>query len=337
MNKKKVLSSVLTASFIVSATGCSLFDKDNKNVLAAAEKYADAVISVEISDIVELMLDGEDFEDELNDYVEGSEMLEDIYDAVVNSMSYKIDQKSIESSKKNAEASVDITYTMVDYETVYEDVTDDGGKLDDYVEALEDNDGEDVIEITQTVSFVLEGSEWLVKDKKCKNLYEVYEFYSAVKEFGWSGMIEAITLEQFEDAAIAALGSEYDDGYIVTGDAYGYAYDYGFYYGENVYMVMYSYKDVADATEQFDFFYRSFQSDLSDGSFDGDSAFAFSGTEGMVVFEGVWYGNYVYGAYYLKDNTMLYALSYLDNDSEKAIVDEFFDIIGYPGPDDYLK
>ena len=109
MNKTKVISSVLTASIILSCCGCSLFDQDNKNVLAAANAYADAVVSGEISDVIELMADGEDFEDELTDYVESSEKLEDVYDAILNSMSYEIDRKSVTSSKKNGEASVEIT------------------------------------------------------------------------------------------------------------------------------------------------------------------------------------------------------------------------------------
>ena len=337
MNKTKVISSVLTASIILSCCGCSLFDQDNKNVLAAANAYADAVVSGEISDVIELMADGEDFEDELTDYVESSEKLEDVYDAILNSMSYEIDQKSVTSSKKNGEASVDITYTLVDYEAVYDDVTEDGGDFDDYVEALEDNDGEDVIEITQTVNFVLDGSKWLVKDKKCKNLYKVYEFYSAVKEYGWSGMIKAVTLDEFEAACIKAFGSEEHDGYISSGDPYGDSCDYGYYYGENATMVMYVYKDPADAVNEFEFFYRGFQSDVSDGYFDGDSAFAFNETDGVVVFEGIWYGDYAYGAYYLKDNTMLYCYTYTDKDSGRAIVDAFFRELGYPGPKDYLK
>ena len=337
MKKTKVISSVLTASIILSCCGCSLFDQDNKNVLAAANAYADAVVSGEISDVIELMADGEDFEDELTDYVESSEKLEDVYDTILNSMSYEIDRKSVTSSKKNGEASVEITYTMVDYETVYDDVSYDGGDFDDYVEALEDNDGEDTIEITQTVNFVLDSSKWLVKDKKCKNLYKVYEFYSAVKEYGWSGMINAITLDEFEAACIKAFGSEEHDGYIASGDPYGDSSQYGFYYSENISMVMYVYKDPADAVDEFEFFYQGFQMDISDGTFEGDSAYAFNETDGVVVFEGIWYDNYVYGAYYLKDNTMMYAIAYADRDSEKAIVDAFFREIGYPGPGDYLK
>ena len=337
MKKKKVISSVLTASIILSFCGCSLFDGDNKNVLAAAKSYADAVVSGEISDVIELMADGEDFEDELTDYVEGSEKLEDVYDAILNSMSYEIDQKSVTSSKKNGEASVDITYTMVDYEAVYDDVTDDGGDFDDYVEALEDNGGEDVIEITQTVSFVLDGSKWLVKDKKCKKLYEVYEFYSAVKEYGWSGMIKAVTLDEFEAACIKAFGSEEHDGYISSGDTYGDSCDYGYYNGGHVYMVMYAYKDPADAVNAFELMYLGFQSDVRDGYYDGDSVVAFDETDGMIVFEGIWYNEYAYGAYYLKDNIMLYCFAFSDKASDIDIVDTFFREIGYPEPKDYFK
>ena len=179
MKTTKIISSVLVASLLMSTSGCSHFDKDDKNVLIAAKAYADAMISGDSGDIAACLVDGDDVEENIEAYLDSYEKCEDAYAAIFDSMSYEIDEKSVVSSKKNAEASVDITYTMVDYETIYEDVTDDGGKFEDFVEALEDNDGEDTIEITQTISFVLEGKEWLVKDKKSKNFFEFYEFYDS--------------------------------------------------------------------------------------------------------------------------------------------------------------
>ena len=127
-------------------------DKDDKNVLLVAQNYADAILAGDGEEIAEYMVDGEDIEENLVAFLESYDKYEDAYEAIVDSMSYEIDQKSVESSKKNAEASVEITYTMVDYEIIYEDVTVDVGKYDDFVEALEDNDGEDTIEITQTIN-----------------------------------------------------------------------------------------------------------------------------------------------------------------------------------------
>ena len=138
MKTTKIISSVLAASLLMSVSGCSLFDNDDKNVLIAAKAYADAMISGDSADIAECLVDGDDVEEDLEDYLASYDKCEDAYAAIFDSMSYEIDEKSVVSSKKNAEASVDITYTMVDYETVYEDVTDDGGKYEDFVEALEE-------------------------------------------------------------------------------------------------------------------------------------------------------------------------------------------------------
>ena len=338
MKTTKIISSVLAASLLMSVSGCSLFDKDDKNVLLAAQAYADAILSGDSADIAEMMVNGDDIEENLEAYFESYDKYEDAYAAIFDSMSYAIDQKSIESSKKNGEASVEITYTMVDYETVYEDVADEGGKFEDFVEALEDNDGEDTIEITQTIKFVLEGKEWLVKDKNSKNLFEVYEFFDAVESFKWGGDFEAISVAFFEDTLYNTLGyscSEYYEDLYWTAQ----------YAGNDLKIDIFQQYDLSHASEVFERSYTDrFADVLSRGGFDGDYAYEFNGTDGYVVLDGYidydegWFNHngYIYGGLFFTGDVFVVVLAYTSSSSAHAEVDQFLEALGYPVPGDFF-
>lgn len=183
MKAKKVMASAICASMILSIGGCAMFDKDDEGVLAAAEDYATAVTKVKAGDIADLISDGDDLKEDIEIYTSGSEVetpdgYSDMVSAIANTISYEIDEETVESSKKNAEGSVDITWTLVDYDAVFEAVSEDGGDLDAFIDALSADDAA-TMEISQTLNFVYEDEAWKVDDSKLKNLYEVYGFYSA--------------------------------------------------------------------------------------------------------------------------------------------------------------
>lgn len=338
MKTTKIISLLLTASLLMSVSGCALFDKDDKNVLTVAQNYADAILAGDGEEIAEYMVDGDDIEENLVAFLESYDKYEDAYTAIFDSMSYEIDQKSVESSKKNAEASVEITYTMVDYETIYEDVTDDGGKYDDFVEALEDNDGEDTIEITQTINFVLEKGTWLVKDKKEKNFFEVYEFLEAVDGYKWGGAFEAISVEYFEQVLEDTLGftcSEYYEDLYWTAQ----------YAGGDLKIDIFQQYDLQHASEVFQASYTDrFADILAGGNFDGDYAYEFNGTDGYVVLDGYidydqgWFNHngYMYGGLFFTGDVFVIVLAYTSSSSAHAEVDDFLKALGYPVPADFF-
>lgn len=213
--KQKAISVVLVASMLLSMSGCSLFDKDDKAVLAVAEEYASAVASADVDTIVSLSADGE--ETELTSYIGDcmdDKKMSDVYDAVLGSISYEIDSKSVVSSKKDASATVDVTYTIPDCEAIYKDVASSGGSLSDFAKAVEDDDGDNTIEISQTIKFVLDGKDWLVKDKNDKNLSEIYEFFGMVAVLSvtekYAQAVVDLNPEGFKDLTTYDYSSEFD-------------------------------------------------------------------------------------------------------------------------------
>ena len=178
---KKLIASAVCVSMLASLGGCALFDKDDEGVLKAADDYATAIQKVKLGDITGLMTNGEDLEESLDYLVNDTEGMPagyaDMCSAIAGTISYEIDEESVQSSKKNAEGSVDVTWTLVDYEAVFEQVSEDGGDVDAFIDALTADDAQTQT-ISSTINFVLEDEAWLVDDEDGDILNEVYSFYA---------------------------------------------------------------------------------------------------------------------------------------------------------------
>ncbi len=178
---KKLIASAVCVSMLASLGGCALFDKDDEGVLKAADDYATAIQKVKLGDITGLMTNGEDLEETLDYLVNDTEGMPagyaDMCSAIAGTISYEIDEESVQSSKKNAEGSVDVTWTLVDYEAVFEQVSEDGGDVDAFIDALTADDAQTQT-ISSTINFVLEDEAWLVDDEDGDIINEVYSFYA---------------------------------------------------------------------------------------------------------------------------------------------------------------
>ena len=184
---KKLIASALCVSILASVSGCFLSDKDDEVVLAVAEEYASAVVKGKVRKILGFMVNGDEIESKLEEMVSGysvdnNSRYYDVVDAIADSLSYEINEDSVESSKKNAEGSVEVTYTLVDYNAIFDEVTEEGGDADAFVDALQDSDAQ-TMQISQTIDFVYEDDAWLVDDKNGKNLFALYSFYDDAVDF----------------------------------------------------------------------------------------------------------------------------------------------------------
>ena len=191
---RKTIAVLTLVSVAASAGGCSLFDDGSEAVLKAAEEYAEAVADADVDALEDILFDGEECASILEEYMQGEEEqlpegYDDICAAIAGTITYEIDDDSLQVSKKDGKASVDITFEMVDYEAVYEEAVTAGG-VDEFIDMLEDE--ADTIEVPLTVNFVLEDDAWLVKDKKCKDLKTVYAFYVSALEFEFAANPDAL-------------------------------------------------------------------------------------------------------------------------------------------------
>ena len=335
MKKTKIISTVLATSMLMSLCSCSLFDSDNKNVLSAADEYAQAVISGDAGDIADLMKDGDDYEDALTaffDKYKNNKSLEDVYSAIEETMTYKIDKGSVESSKKNKKASVDIIYTLADYEEIFDQVQDDDGDLNDYIDAIEENGSSTTIEIKQTVKLVMSHDEWIVKDDDCENLYEVYEFYPEVSSYSLYDIKYIAASDALEDVFDAEEG---DDYYLYCSDDY----DYVGYYDSAYVFFFYDYSDADVAAGMFEDIYDSYEDMIGNGDFEGTNSACFGDSEGYILLNGECTDYYFdfedddcYGGVFFKETTVAYIIATSDNEEKTANVDQFLGELGYPTP-----
>ena len=344
MKKTRVIGSVLILSMLLSLCGCN---SDDKNVIAAADEYAQALISFDSDDITELMDDADKAEvilEELEEISESSDNMEKITAAILDSMTYEIDSESVQSSKKDKSAKADIVFTLVDYEAIYEDVTDDGGSVEDYIDALEYDDGENTTEIKISVSFTLKKDKWVVKDDKAKNIRKLFEFLDEIPSYSW-GDFKAVKEDDFTNALKDVFGISDADIYVFDEEDYSKMISYSA--TDQVYSLS-IYDDFEEATLVFDEMYDEFYGEFDDKEYEGTYTYYFDeeSETGYILFDGqnefvdvssYIDGLYLYGGLYLKNETLVMVLSYdlgpQDGDSDKVKnANAFLNKIGYPLP-----
>ncbi|MCQ2515386.1 MAG: hypothetical protein MJ094_00810 [Saccharofermentans sp.] len=183
-DSKKIAASAMAVTMIMSMTGCSLLGggKAKREVLDAADSFASNVCSLKASKVTGAMADLDD--DQIEEIEFGFSCINDdaIFSAIASTLAYEIDEDSVEVDSKKGEASVDVVFTYVDAESVYEDVIDDNGSEEDFIDALGDCD--DVVEVEVTLEFTLDDDEWLVDDAKLKTFEKIFAFMGYEFEFG---------------------------------------------------------------------------------------------------------------------------------------------------------
>ena len=169
---RKLVSVALTASFVLSMAGCSFLDKSKDEVLDVADSYAKNLAACNVSKLVKGTVkdlkDDQDTWEEILTFSEGDLYTDDAaaaLSAIAGTIKYEIDEESVEASGKKGEGSVDVVFTIADYEALLDD--EDLTKIEDFVEAVEDADTK---EIEITIEFEKDDDTWL-----CSNYEDIFE------------------------------------------------------------------------------------------------------------------------------------------------------------------
>ncbi|MBO4637417.1 MAG: hypothetical protein J5685_09765 [Clostridiales bacterium] len=178
---RTVISVTVASAMILSMASCSLFDKAKEQILEAADAYADNLCKPAISKIIKATND--DIEDAADEWTAKLTFSAgELYDAdqatalqaIADTMSYEIDEESVDGSTKKGEGSVDVTFTIADYEAVLAD-DDAMSSVDAFTAAIADADTN---EISVTLEFELVDDEWLVSNYD-KVFGKIYAFVDA--------------------------------------------------------------------------------------------------------------------------------------------------------------
>ena len=196
---KKTVSLAVASAIVFSMTGCSILDKSKAEVLDAADAYAKELAACNIGKIAKLSDDDfenvqEEWEGKLT-FSEGDLYSADtatVLNAIADTISYEIDEESVEATKKSGEGSVDVTFSIADYSDLVDDdsITDANAFADAVADA-------DTAEISVTLEFErTDDGDWLGS-----NYTEVFEdLYDFTNdEFSFSSPIaDAITSDSLD-------------------------------------------------------------------------------------------------------------------------------------------
>ncbi len=172
---KKFTAVVLTGSVIFGLAGCLNFG-GNKAVIEAADELASQIADADASKLIKnSTLDKKSKEAQsLTELLSADFKSDDelaFYKAVEATIEYEIDEKSCSVSK--GEASVDIVFTIADYESVLKE---EFTKIDELTSAIKKADTK---EITFTAEFVKEDKEWVADNVGSKKFLKIYDYRNA--------------------------------------------------------------------------------------------------------------------------------------------------------------
>ena len=326
MKSKKVIATILTLSLLIPASGCN----KKEDIIAKVTEYADAVISGETDDIAELLDDDDDFEDIVQGYVMSYRTdLErnEIFDVILDNMSYSIDSKSVKIDGN--EASADITYTLLDYEVIYEDL-DEGAEYAEYIDALENNTDK-TIEIEQTIELTKDDEEWKIVDDDFENTLEAYEFYENITGFGW--LVAEGPVAEFESALRNSIDFN-ADWYSIT--VYP-GYTGAEYYDNLASFICWQFEDPDAAEEQFNAIYEGYNTAIFEDSWSGYSTGYSTSGSGEIVFDATnecydFYTGDIYGGIYYNNDTIIFIFTESDDPDERSMVDAMIGEMGFTAP-----
>ena len=170
---KRAVAAGLAGAMALSCASCMLFGPDKKEIVEAADTFASAILKKNPDKI--LKLTNEKDLGAFPDLFEEDNYSEDelkFFDAVGDTISYDIDEESVEVDKD--EASVDVLFSMVDYEEALKDG--DYADIDEVLDAIEDCD--DMEEFTVTFEFEKDDDEWLLTNFKDKGFGKIFFYYT---------------------------------------------------------------------------------------------------------------------------------------------------------------
>lgn len=148
MKLKKCIALLLTASLMSSVAGCS--KQFDETMTSVADKACKCVLDANYKKI-EGFLDGNNKNlESAMDLEADDDTINDAIEIVLGTMTYEVDEDSLESDFFGREGSIDVNFSIVDYESILKD-KDIFRDMDEFEAAVEDCD--DTIDFSITLEF----------------------------------------------------------------------------------------------------------------------------------------------------------------------------------------
>ena len=177
MHITRAAAMTIVGMLALSCSACGLIPESAKpeDIVDAADAFASAMVKCDAGKIAKLTTEDKDSDTiaELEAHLGGllyTAEQDTVAEAVADTITYEVDEDSVEIDKEEAEA--EVIFTMVDYDKAL------GGieffSVDEAVQAVKDCD--DTIEVKLTLEFEKDEDEWLVSNFSDKGFMAFYDF-----------------------------------------------------------------------------------------------------------------------------------------------------------------
>ena len=179
---KKISVVLLSFALMTSLAACSGVNRED--VLKRAETFSKAVANLDPTKLLKSVekIDS-DKADKIEDKLSMTAMDYDeakVKKTIADTIEYKVIEDSFETGKKDKTATVDVEFTLVDYESALKD---DGlKKSEDMVDAIKDCTQSKMWLVS--LELVQDDEKWLVTEDTLPNLAPVYKFLDTDIKFG---------------------------------------------------------------------------------------------------------------------------------------------------------
>ena len=162
----------------LSCSACNLLPSAAKpeDIVDAADAFASAMVKCDAGKIAKLTTEDKDSDTiaELEAHLGGllyTAEQDTVAEAVADTITYEVDEDSVEIDKEEAEA--EVVFTMVDYDKALSGL--EFFSVDEAVQAVKDCN--DTIEVKLTLEFEKDEDEWLVSNFSDKSFMAFFDFY----------------------------------------------------------------------------------------------------------------------------------------------------------------
>ena len=185
---KRIIALAAAASMVLPLAGC--LDNNKPVIVENADSYASALIDMSAKSLRKASVDDDDdffadLSDDFDEWTSGDDG--EVFEAIKDKITYEVDEDSYQLGKKKDEASIDVVFSIVDWESL-EDDEDIYEDIDTYLDGIEDC--EDMEEVVVTFEFELDGDDWLIAnfEEICDDFYGSFNGASAPVDY--SAMVD---------------------------------------------------------------------------------------------------------------------------------------------------
>ncbi len=172
---RRAATAALAGAMTLSLASCMLLGTNKKEIVEAADEFASTLLKQDAGKIIKLtnekknseaaesleaMFDSSLYSDEQNEFI----------NAVSDTITYEVDEESVAIDKEAA--SVDVVFTMVDYEKA---LGDDLSDIDEVLDAIDDCD--DTKDIEVTFEFEKDDDTWLLTNIDDKGFGKLFDYF----------------------------------------------------------------------------------------------------------------------------------------------------------------